>query len=414
MRRHLSITGICVLILFSLAGWVKPTGAQSPDPAQPTEPPSSAPAPSLPSASAPLSQADSAPADASTASSLIPLKAVLIVGPLEEGTQAEIANMELAAAALQSYGVQVYKFYTPNDRWADIAAAANGAHFLLYRGHGLYWNGNVNTPQVGGFEVTERMYSSDEIKRDLKLAPNAIIMIYACFATGSSTTDPGSITQAEAQRRVSQYSQPFFEMGAAGYYANWYGDAFKVFITNLFSGQTLGNAFKNYSDYEASKAVALTHQAFPNLPLWLSWETWTDYPIKPPIYNNAFVGYAEKTLADLFQPGILLSTNQITAITKPSAPARTYQVTVQSNLGASFNWAASPAGGSMPGWVSYSPASGTNGAALNITLTPPSSIGKFQTSLVVQSADGKTSQTLTITLITTSNPSYVFLPSVRK
>lgn len=414
MRRHFSITGICVLILFSLAGWVKPTGAQSPDLAQPTAPPSSAPAPSLPSAVPPLSQPDSILIGASTASSLIPLKAVLIVGPLEEVTQAEITNMELAAAALQSYGVQVYKFYTPNDRWADIAAAANGAHFLLYRGHGLYWNGNVNTPQVGGFEVTERMYTSDEIKRDLKLAPNAIIMIYACFATGSSTTDPGSITQAEAQRRVSQYSQPFFEMGAAGYYANWYGDAFKVFTTNLFSGQTLENAFKNYRDYEASKAVALTHQAFPNLPLWLSWETWTDYPIKPPIYNNAFVGYADKTLADLFQPSILLSTNQITAITKPSAPARTYQVTIQSNLGASFNWAASPAGGPMPGWVSYSPASGTNGTALNITLTPPSSIGKFQTSLVVQSADGKTSQTLTLTLITTENPRYVFLPSMRK
>lgn len=412
MQRHFSFMGIWVLILFLLATGVKPIGAQSPDPVQPTEPPASAPAPSLPSAS--TSQAGPTLADAPTASALIPLKAVLIVGPLEEGTQAEIANMELAAAALQSYGVQVYKFYTPNDRWADIVAAANGAHFLLYRGHGLYWNGNVYTPQVGGFEVTERMYTSEEIKRDLKLAPNAIIMIYACFATGSSTTDPGSITQAEAQRRVSQYSQPFFEMGAAGYYANWYGDAFKVFITNLFSGQTLGNAFKNYSDYEASKAVALTHLAFPNLPLWLSWETWTDYPIKPPIYNNAFVGYADKTLADLFQPGISLSTNQITAITKPSAPARTYQVTVQSNLGASFNWAASPAGGSTPGWVSYSPASGTNGTVLNITLTPPSATGKFQTSLVVQSADGKASQTLTLTLITTDNPRYVFLPSIRK
>ena len=37
---------------------------------------------------------------------------------------------------------------------------------------------------------------------------------------------------------VAQYSDPFFDIGGAGYYANWFGNAFERFLTYLFEGQT--------------------------------------------------------------------------------------------------------------------------------------------------------------------------------
>ncbi len=412
MIRRLFIINILIAILLVLASRNHPVYAQEPGP-------QSAPPPDLTQSAPPPTTENNTLSVTPALAGLPPLKAVLVVGPIDQqtngvpgaSTQQEIANMELAAAALQSQGVQVLKFYAPNDRWSNIVAAANGAHFFMYRGHGIFWNGDVNTPEVGGFGLTERMYSNHDIKRDIKLAPNAIVMLHACFATGSSTTDPGSITQTESRRRISQYSQPFFEMGAAGYYANWYGDAFQVFINNLFAGQTLGNAFKNYHDFEATKWAASTHQNYPNIPLWMSWETWNDYPIDPPIYNNAFAGFADKTLTDLFKPTITLSSSSLAYITKPSSQARVYQVTVQSNAGATFSWVASPASGSNPSWVKYTPSNGANGTTLSVTITPPGSTGKFQTTILVKSADGSIQQSLNVTLITLNDPKMVFLPT---
>lgn len=407
------IIGLLILSAL-LTAPARPAFAQQPGPTSPDQPFQSLTSPEGASPSA-LDSAEMA----ATLAALPPLKAVLIVGAIDANvngkpgpaTQVEINNMELAATALQSKGVQVLKFYAPNDNWNNIVAATNGAHFLLYRGHGIYWNGNAATPEVGGFGLSDRMYSNDEIRNNFRLAPNSIVMLFACFATGSAPSDPGSITQAEARRRISQYSQPFFDLGAAGYYANWYGDAFQVFINNLFAGMTLGNAFKNYHDFESSKWAASTHTTNSNLPLWMSWEDWDDYPIDPPVYNNAFAGYADKTLNDLFTPTITLSSTKLALIAKPSSQPRTYKVTVQSNAGTSFSWVASPASGAKPAWVNYTPTTGANGAILNVTITPTSSTGKYQTSILVGSADGSAQKMLDITLITMADPKLVFLPS---
>ncbi len=86
--------------------------------------------------------------------SLPPLKAVLLVGPIDGNTgtwtKEEIANMELAAKVLIDQGVEVHKFYPGMGTFAEIEAAAEGAHFLLYRGHGVY-DGKIPNPTVGGF-----------------------------------------------------------------------------------------------------------------------------------------------------------------------------------------------------------------------------------------------------------------------
>jgi hypothetical protein len=233
---------------------------------------------------------------------LTSLKAVLLVGPIDGNdgswTLQEIANMERAAAVLEAHGVIVYRFYPGTGTFADIEQAAKGAHFLLYRGHGVY-DGNLPHPNVGGFALSSGYYSPDRIRQSLHLASNAVVMLYGCFTAGSSsaTGDEYDIGIMEASRRVAQYSDPFFDRGAAGYYANWFGNAFEQFLINLFAGQTLGQAYENYFDFSSNTVYRTAHPEHPEMSMWVdkdNWEYWQ--------YNNAFVGRFDWTLQDLFKP----------------------------------------------------------------------------------------------------------------
>jgi hypothetical protein len=220
---------------------------------------------------------------------LPPLKAVLVVGPIDGAggswTAQEKHNMDRAAAELEANGVTVHRFYTPNDDWAQIQAAAEDAHFFFYRGHGVYWS-PLPHPNVGGFSLTARFVSPDEIRSELGLAPNAIVMLYGCFTAGSSGIEGDDIDSAEAQRRVAQYSDPFFDVGAGGYYANWSGDAFQMFVRYLFQGKTLGEAYESYSDFDNATVERYTHPDHPTLAMWLD----KDVRGGKPQYNNAFAG----------------------------------------------------------------------------------------------------------------------------
>ena len=236
---------------------------------------------------------------------LPPLKAVLLVGPIDGNdgswTQQEVANMELAANVLESHGVTVYRFYPGTGTFADIEQASQGAQFFLYRGHGVY-DGNLPHPNVGGLSLSSGYYSPDRIRNNLHLAPNAIVMLYGCFTAGSSSAvgDEYDIGIAEASRRVAQYSDPFFDAGAAGYYANWFGDAFKRFLINLFAGQTLGQAYENYFDFNANTVYRTTHPDHSDMAMWVDKDNWGYWQ-----YNNAFVGKPNQTLQDLFKPAVL-------------------------------------------------------------------------------------------------------------
>jgi hypothetical protein len=246
--------------------------------------------------------------DDNVAHSLQTLKAVLLVGPIDGNdgpwTKTEIANMELAATVLINQGVEVHKFYPGRGTIAEIEAAAEGAHFLLYRGHGVY-DGKIPYPTVGGFYLSSGYYSPERIQTNLHLAPNAIVMLYGCFTAGSSSApdDEIDIGITEASRRVAQYSAPFFKIGAAGYYANWYGNAFEAFLNNLFAGQTLGSAYENYFDFNSQTVYRTFHPDFPTFPMWVDKDKWGDPSYWQ--YNNAFVGLADKTLMDLFSPPTL-------------------------------------------------------------------------------------------------------------
>jgi hypothetical protein len=295
---------------------------------------------------------------------LPPLKAVCLVGPFDgdDGprTTEQKAYMDLAAAELQAHGVTVHKFYTPNTDWNAIKAAAQGAHFLLYRGHGVGWP--TDPMSVGGFYLNY-FVSPDQIRRDLHLAPNAIVMLLGCFTAGSAGSDP-ELSSQEAQCRVAQYSRPFLDIGAAGYYANQRSQGFQMFVRYLFQGQTLGQAYQSFWDFDPGTFERYNHPHYPDRALWLDKGTWHHV-----LYNNAFVGWPERTLAQLFPATAMrLSTTALHWLTTASSAARTFALRVSSTTAESFAWSVEIT--AAADWMTVEPQTGMSGQILRVTLNP--------------------------------------------
>ena len=307
------------------------------------------------------------------------LKAVLLVGPIDgddgAGTNASKASMELAAAELEAHGVTVHRFYTPDGNWEQIKAAATGAHFLFYGGHGIYWS-EMPYPNVGGFLVKDKFISPDEIRGDLALHPNAIIMLHgACFSAGSSGNDTISVTSAEAQRRVAQYSDPFLDIGAAGYYANWFDTALQTYVRYLFQGMTLGATYESFWDFNPATAERYLHPDHPEAVLWLDKDDWYD---PPPQYNNAFVGRPGATLEDLFQvTAMQITPAAIAYLAEPAAPGRTFAVRVAADGPDPFSWTAS----TEATWLTLSRTSGQSGEELSVTTASGLPLGAYHASI---------------------------------
>ncbi len=344
-----------------------------------------------------------------TVLSLPTLKAVLIVGPIDGDTGSwtleEIANMRLAENELKAHGVNVITFYTPNNDWNQIKAAANGAHFLLYRGHGINWGGNPIT--VGGFSLKSGLVSSDQIRRDIKLAPNAIVMLYACFTTGSAGGEY-NLGSSEAQRRVAMYSSPFMENGAAGYYANWFGSAFQSLVQYLFQGQTLGQAYQSYFDYSAASVERYAFPNHPDLAMWLDKDNWGPGIV----YDYAFAGKANATLETLFGTTMVAAPQPVSYLASKDAAAHQEALHVDGTTSLQFTWNASLPNGTS--WASLSNASGTNGSSTTISLNPSGlPKGIYTTSLHITSATPgvvNNDQMVTVTLIVVEFKYFFYFP----
>lgn len=350
--------------------------------------------------------------------SLPPLKAVLLVGAIDgdsgPATLNEVASMRLAATVLRNNNVQVYEFYPPSGNWDQIKSAANGAHFFLYRGHGIFYGDIQHPDQVGGISIGGTIYSSDIIRSDIKLAPNAIIMLYGCYVSGSSGDDRFSITSSEAQWRVNEYSDPFFDLGAAGYYANWFGDAFAKFLEYLFQGKTLGDAYKSYADYNAANTELHSLAYHPGNVLWMERENWQNYSVPAPQYANTFAGQPDKTLADLFLPDLKVSSNNIALMVTPGYTTTTRSVKVTSDPVKTFTWAAT-----MPStnWAALTQASGTSGSSFTVQIASGRPLGKYTTTVQVTPTDSilnESPQTATVNLIVVSSIHRVYLPAIRR
>lgn len=231
------------------------------------------------------------------------LKAVIFVGPIDTdtgpGTMEQITYAQQTAATLRAYGVTVHEFY-PNAgsaKWKDIAAAAQGAHFIIYRGHGVSIE-NTTPLQVGGFWLRGNEYvSSDQIRAELRPAKNFIVMMFGSYTAGSTSGDKISIGLDEARRRVAMYSDPFFDIGAGAYYADWFGDAFTSYTNALMQGNTHRHAYVNFYDFNNGQTWFGAHPDHPTQHLWMGWDEWYD---PKPQWNNVFIGAPDVTLQQMF------------------------------------------------------------------------------------------------------------------
>ncbi len=346
----------------------------------------------------------------STGVALAPLKAVIVVGPVagsgdnSGATLAIKTAMDQAANALASHGVTVVKYYTPNNDWNQIKADAQNAQFFLYGGDGVLWPNNV----YGGFSLKGGMISPDQIRNEMKLAPNAIVMINACYSAGASGSDPSPISSAEAQYRVAQYSDAFFDIGAGGYFADWYQDAFANITNSLFQGKTLGQAYKAYGDFAPSTLETYTHPYHNNLSMWLDKGAYNHEEL----YSYAFAGKADSTLGDLFPaPVIALSASSTTFLADLTTGTESSSITISNS-----DWSASVSSGSS--WLSISPTSGSNGQSLTLTAnTAGKPVGTYTSTVTISPLSPGVQpipQSLTVTLKVVNNLAKVYIPAVAK
>jgi hypothetical protein len=217
--------------------------------------------------------------------SLKKIKAVFIVGPVEESTKEYIDEQKKNAKYLIELGVQVKEFYHPNAKWKDIIKASEGANILVYSGHG----------SVAVFCVTGEIVEEEKIKRDLKLHKNAIIIFnHACESAGSSAVDTKDIGQKEAFRRVGDYARPFIESNVSIYYANNYNDCLIPFFTLLFNHKTIKEIYnKQATEWNKIEAVKI-YQYDSNFEISVSSKKGTNEIRTVTSYKNGKVSKIEK------------------------------------------------------------------------------------------------------------------------
>lgn len=104
------------------------------------------------------------------------LKAVLVVGPQQDGTEKSMTEMDKIADYLVSEGINVQKFYDDKAKWKDIIVASNDANIFIYSGHGSTKGENG---VVGGLCLaSDLIVSSAQIIDKLKFHSNAIVIIF--------------------------------------------------------------------------------------------------------------------------------------------------------------------------------------------------------------------------------------------
>jgi hypothetical protein len=404
-RRKIGFLVVWLLVLGLAGGVPGKTQAESLA-GQPGAPGSTAWSP----ASQPVA-ASSAPLD------LPPLKAVLVVGPIDGDTGPqtihEMANMDLAAAELEANGVAVHKFYPPHSDWDEIVVAAEGAHFFFYRGHGVYWT-PPPSPVVGGFALSDGLVAPEQVRYELKLAPNAIAMLYGCFTAGSTIVNDEFVTidADEAKRRVAQYSAPFFDIGAGAYYANWYGDAFETLVRYLFQGMTLDQAYESLGDFNPLTVERYTHPEHPELAMWLDKDYWSDSWQ----YDNAFAGRRDQTLETLFgPPQVAVSPQTVVTLAEPLFDERTFSLRIGSTAPVTFHWTITPTAAD-PTWLEVQPLQGSSGESVTVTIAPANlELGTYSASLEIVADDptlGNYEQTIPVSLKVVEQVHTAYLPLV--
>lgn len=190
-------------------------------------------------------------------------KAVVVVGPIDpplnERTQAYIAEAEQVAQIIEQAGYQVTRLYHPQATWTNLLMASQGCEIFVYYGHGngYGWQGLTDDSSTSGLCLTDAENpdliqagpgvpggSASELQ-DLELASGCLVaLIHTCYAAGSSRLDREAVDYPLARQRVRDYAEAFFQAGAGYYLATTFAGVAPKYFRYWLSGKSLRRAFR--------------------------------------------------------------------------------------------------------------------------------------------------------------------------
>ncbi|HEU4673928.1 MAG TPA: FlgD immunoglobulin-like domain containing protein [Candidatus Limnocylindrales bacterium] len=154
-------------------------------------------------------------------------KVVVIVGPVGDHNAHYKDDARAIIAEAQKYTSNVVKIFTPHATWGRVKRLAQGANVLVYLGHGNGWpsiytpwqpytkDGFGLDPDSGADGAKHVYYGEYYIARDIRLAPNSVVLFYhLCYASGN--TEPGLSEGSfkDSKKRVDNYGAGFLAAGA--------------------------------------------------------------------------------------------------------------------------------------------------------------------------------------------------------
>lgn len=155
--------------------------------------------------------------------------------------------MAALGAMLKNKGYAVFQFAAPIQSFPAIRDALNGAEIVVYWGHGVIRNSRScfapESADVGGFSIDGRDISPDDLRREVRLAPNAIVLLpCSCYAAGNASMDAGKVRREVLEARMRNYALPFTQIGARGVGACL--DA-RGFLAAILAGKAFNEAYES-------------------------------------------------------------------------------------------------------------------------------------------------------------------------
>ena len=192
------------------------------------------------------------------------------------------------AAEARKHTSNVVTLFTPNATWPAVKAAAQGASVFVYLGHGNGWpsiyppfqtvtkDGLGLDPQSGADGDKHVYYGEDYIRNNIRLAPNAVVLLYhLCYASGNTEPGLSQGTFAEARERVDNYGAGFIGAGARAVIAEGHPDhpatseIRQLFTTN----RTMDQVFRNAPTWHGHLQGPFASQRTPGLAYQMDADT---------------------------------------------------------------------------------------------------------------------------------------------
>jgi hypothetical protein len=175
----------------------------------------------------------------------VPLKVVIVVGPVEGTTAKYISDAKKLAAQARGYGATVTEIYSPRATWAKVKPAAQHANVLIYLGHGngtpspypyspLNKNGMGLNARANHGNSNVKYYGQAYMKY-IHLAPSAVVILnHLCYSAGNSEPGRAAPTTKVAKQRIDNFASSFLQTGAKAVFAEPKGGAGYI-LTGLFT-----------------------------------------------------------------------------------------------------------------------------------------------------------------------------------